>query len=117
MAKTTKADQRVARHVRSRKKFSGSPERPRLAVFRSLKHISAQLIDDSQGITLASASSLEKELSAKGNVGGAKAVGAAIAERAKGKGIKQVVFDRGGFRYHGRVASLAEGAREAGLEF
>lgn len=117
MAKRNKSEQRVARHVRSRKKFSGSPERPRLAVFRSLKHISVQLIDDSKGVTLASASSLEKELAAKGNREGAKAVGAKIAERAQSHGIKQVVFDRGGFKYHGRVASLAEGAREAGLEF
>ncbi len=112
-----KTDQRIARHKRLRKKVAGIVERPRLAVFRSLKHISAQIIDDSQGITLACASSLEKELNAKGNVSGAKAVGAAIAQRAKSKGIDKVVFDRGGFRYHGRVAGLAEGAREAGLEF
>jgi large subunit ribosomal protein L18 len=117
MANLKKSEQRVARHVRLRKKLEGSSERPRLAVFRSLKHISAQLIDDAQGITLASASTLEKSLGAKGNVEGAKAVGAAIAERAKGKGISKVVFDRGGFQYHGRVASLAESAREAGLEF
>jgi len=114
---TEKTAQRVARHVRLRKKLEGVPERPRLAVFRSLKHISAQIIDDAKGVTLASASSLEKELNAKGNVGGAKLVGAAIAKRAKSQGIDKVVFDRGGFRYHGRVAGLAEGAREAGLEF
>jgi large subunit ribosomal protein L18 len=112
-----KSVQRIARHVRLRKKVDGIPERPRLTVFRSLKHISAQIVDDSKGVTLVSASSLEKELKAKGNVDGAKAVGSAIAKRAKSQGIDKVVFDRGGFRYHGRVAGLAEGAREAGLEF
>ena len=117
MAKQTKKEQRVARHVRLRKRLEGVAARPRLAVFRSLKHISAQIIDDDQGVTIASASSLEKTLKAAGNADGAKLVGAAIAERAKSKGIKQVVFDRGGYQYHGRVASLAEGAREAGVEF
>ncbi len=117
MATYTKSDQRQARHERLRKKVAGIPERPRLAIFRSLKHISAQVIDDSSGTTLVSASTQEKALKAKGNKDGAKAVGAAIAQRAKSKGITKVVFDRGGFRYHGRVASLAEGAREAGLEF
>lgn len=112
-----KFEQRIARHDRLRKRVSGSSERPRLAVYRSLKHISAQIIDDSKGVTLASASSLEKELKASGNVDGAKLVGAAIAQRAKSQGISKVVFDRGGFRYHGRVAGLAEGARDAGLEF
>jgi large subunit ribosomal protein L18 len=86
-------------------------------VFRSLKHIYAQIIDDSTGTTLCSASSQEKSLSAKGNAEGAKQVGTALAQRAKEKGINSVVFDRGGFRYHGRVANLADGAREAGLEF
>lgn len=117
MSVTTKAEGRVARHDRLRKKLAGTADRPRLAVFRSLKHISAQVIDDNLGITLASASTLEKTIQAKGNREGAKAVGTAIAERAKSKGINNVVFDRGGFKYHGRVASLAEGAREAGLEF
>jgi large subunit ribosomal protein L18 len=117
MANYKKAEQRVARHVRLRKRLAGTPEKPRLAVFRSVKHISAQIIDDAQGVTLVAASSLEKSLNAKGNKDGAKAVGAAIAERAKSKGISKVVFDRGGFQYHGRVSSLAEGAREAGLEF
>jgi large subunit ribosomal protein L18 len=117
MAKKSRADFRVARHTRLRKKVAGTPSRPRLAVYRSLKHISVQVIDDTNGTTLVAASSLEKDLKATGNIEGAKKVGKAIAERAKAKGITQVVFDRGGFRYHGRVASLAEGAREAGLVF
>ena len=117
MANQTRASLRIARHARIRKSISGTPERPRLAVFRSLKHISAQIIDDTTGHTLAAASSVEKGLEVKGNVDGAKAVGLKLAERAKEAGITAVVFDRGGFRYHGRVASLAEGAREAGLEF
>lgn len=117
MATKTRGELRVARHDRLRKKLSGTPERPRLAVFRSLKHISAQIIDDTTGTTIVAASSLEKGLDAKGNANGAKSVGAKLAQRAKEKGINAVVFDRGGFRYHGRVASLAEGAREAGLEF
>jgi len=86
-------------------------------VHRSLKHISAQIIDDTTGTTLVSASSVEKSIEAAGNIAGAKVVGATLAERAKEKGISAVVFDRGGFKYHGRVASLADGAREAGLEF
>jgi large subunit ribosomal protein L18 len=86
-------------------------------VHRSLKHISAQIIDDTTGVTLVSASSVEKTIEATGNAEGAKKVGAILAERAKAKGISAVVFDRGGFKYHGRVASLADGAREAGLEF
>jgi large subunit ribosomal protein L18 len=113
----TRGDLRVARHVRLRKKVDGTPARPRLAVFRSLKHISAQIIDDTTGTTLAAASSLEKGLDTKGNAEGAKVVGTKLAQRAKEAGINAVVFDRGGFRYHGRVASLAEGAREGGLEF
>jgi large subunit ribosomal protein L18 len=117
MAIKSRSVLRVARHERLRKRITGTPERPRLAVFRSLKHISAQLIDDTTGTTLAAASSQEKSLSATGNADGAKKVGAALAERAKAKGIEKVVFDRGGFQYHGRVASLADGAREAGLEF
>jgi large subunit ribosomal protein L18 len=113
----TRGELRVARHDRLRKKVDGTPARPRLAVYRSLKHISAQIIDDTTGTTLVAASSLEKGLDAKGNAGGAKTVGTKLAQRAKEKGISAVVFDRGGFRYHGRVASLAEGAREGGLEF
>lgn len=117
MAKKFREELREARHIRLRKKLSGTPERPRLAVHRSLKHISAQIIDDTTGTTLASASSVEKGLEATGNAVGAKQIGAKLAERAKEKGISAVVFDRGGFKYHGRVASLADGAREAGLEF
>lgn len=117
MATRSRADLRVARHDRLRKRLSGTSERPRLAVFRSLKHISAQIIDDSTGITLAAASSLEKDLKATGNADGAKKIGLELAKRAKEKGINAVVFDRGGFQYHGRVSSLAEGAREGGLEF
>lgn len=117
MATKTKEHLRKARHARIRKRISGTAERPRLSVFRSLKHISAQLIDDTTGRTLAAASSVEKGLEATGNVEGAKIVGRTLAQRAKEQGISSVIFDRGGFRYHGRVASLAEGAREAGLEF
>lgn len=117
MPNRTRGELRVARHERLRKKMAGTPSRPRLAVYRSLKHISAQIIDDTTGTTLAAASSLEKGLDTKGNADGAKAIGAKLAERAKAKGIGAVVFDRGGFRYHGRVAALAEGARGAGLEF
>ena len=112
----TRSASRVARHDRLRKKVTGTSERPRLAVFRSLKHISAQVIDDSTGMTLAAASSHEKDMPT-GNAEGAKKVGEELAKRAQAKGVKSVVFDRGGFRYHGRVASLAEGARKAGLEF
>ncbi|MBV6458943.1 MAG: 50S ribosomal protein L18 [Fimbriimonadaceae bacterium] len=117
MAKTTQHQARIVRHKRVRKNVVGTTERPRLAVFRSLKHISVQLIDDTNGVTICSASSLEKDLKAPGNVDGAKKVGEAIAKRAKAAGVERVVFDRGGFRYHGRVASLASGAREGGLEF
>jgi len=117
MANKSRQTMREIRHVRVRKKVEGTPDRPRLAVFRSLKNISAQIIDDAAGVTLVAASSLEKDLKVGGNADGAKKVGAALAKRAKEKGITAVVFDRGGFRYHGRVASLADGAREAGLEF
>ncbi|MBN9502750.1 MAG: 50S ribosomal protein L18 [Armatimonadetes bacterium 55-13] len=117
MSIKTTAQLRKARHVRLRKRISGTTERPRLAVFRSLHHIYAQIIDDSTGTTLAAASSQEKGLEVTGNAEGAKKIGIALAERAKAKGINAVVFDRGGFRYHGRVASLADGAREGGLEF
>lgn len=108
---------RAVRHVRLRKKLSGTADRPRLAVYKSNKHISAQIIDDVKGHTLASASSLEKEVKGTDNNEGAKKVGQILAERAKQAGITSVVFDRGGNRYHGVVASLADGAREGGLEF
>ena len=113
----TKA-QRLKRHLRVRAKVSGTPERPRLNVFRSAKNIYAQIIDDVAGNTLVSASSLDKEIEGNGgNKTAARAVGKLVAERAKAKGIDTVVFDRGGYLYHGRVAELAEGAREGGLEF
>ena len=109
---------RLKRHQRVRKNISGTAERPRLNVFRSLNNIYAQIIDDVKGVTLVSASSLDKEFeSYGGNVAAAKAVGKAVAEKAVAAGIKSVVFDRGGYLYHGRVAALAEGAREGGLEF
>ena len=109
---------RMKRHYRVRKNISGTAERPRLNVFRSLNHIYAQIIDDTKGVTLVSASSLDKGFEGYGgNVEGAKAVGKAVAEKALAAGIKSVVFDRGGYVYHGRVAALAEGAREGGLEF
>lgn len=117
MPNKTRQDLRQARHLRLRKTISGTTEKPRLSVFRSLKHISAQIIDDTTGNTLVAASTVEKALGAKGGVDGAKTIGATLAERAKEKGITSVVFDRGGFRYHGQVAALADGAREGGLEF
>jgi large subunit ribosomal protein L18 len=104
-------------HLRIRHKVRGSAERPRLAVFRSLKHIYAQVIDDTQGRTLAAASSAEKNGPNGGNVAGAKQIGQLIARRAKEQGIARVVFDRGGYLYHGRIKALADAAREAGLEF
>lgn len=114
-----KHESRVRRHRRVRKKIQGTSERPRLAVYRSNRHIIAQVIDDTAGHTIVSASTTESELRSgpTGNVAGAAAVGKLIAERAKEKNITAVVFDRGGFRYHGRVAALADSAREAGLEF
>ena len=116
--KFDKNAQRVKRHVRVRGKISGTPERPRLNVFRSNANIYAQIIDDVNGVTLVSANTLEKDFEgATGNIEAAKKVGAILAERAKAKGIEDVVFDRGGYIYHGRVAALAEGAREAGLNF
>ncbi|MBI4852620.1 MAG: 50S ribosomal protein L18 [Acidobacteria bacterium] len=109
---------RKAVHKRIRRKVMGSSQRPRLCVFRSLNHIYAQVIDDSTGSTLCTASTLEKDYEKSGgNVEAAKYVGKLIAERALGKGIQMVVFDRGGYLYHGRVKSLAESAREAGLKF
>ena len=119
MANTNRAAIRSAIHHRIRRKVRGSTERPRLAIYRSLNHIYAQVIDDRNGQTLVSASTTEKDL--RGNSGGkvdaARRIGAAIAERALSKGIEQVVFDRGGYLYHGRIAAFAEGAREGGLEF
>ncbi|WP_177917460.1 50S ribosomal protein L18 [uncultured Eubacterium sp.] len=109
---------RKKRHVRVRGKISGTAQCPRLNVYRSLSNIYAQLIDDEAGVTLAQASTVEKEFAQYGgNVEAAKAVGKKIAERATEKGIKECVFDRGGYVYHGRVAALADGAREGGLEF
>jgi len=106
-------------HDRIRKRVKGTAQRPRLAVFRSLKHIYAQIIDDRSGRTLAAASSAEKtgNVADGGNVAGAKEVGRLVAERAKEAGVNMVVFDRGGFLYHGRIKALADAAREAGLEF
>lgn len=109
-----KADNKK-RHLRVRNRITGTSERPRLSVYRSLNNIYAQIIDDTKGITLASASSMGSE--SGGNIEAAKLVGKAIAEVAAGKGIKQVVFDRGGRIYHGRVKAFAEAAREAGLDF
>ena len=119
MVKTiNKNAMRLHRHVRVRGKISGTPECPRLNVFRSNANIYAQIIDDVNGVTLVSANTLEKEFEgATGNCEAAKKVGQVIAERAKAKGIEEVVFDRGGYIYHGRVAALAEGAREGGLKF
>lgn len=109
---------RAKRHSRVRGKISGTPECPRLNVFRSAKHIYAQIIDDVNGVTLASASSLSKDFDADGgNIEGARKVGQLIAKAASDKGITTVVFDRGGYLYHGRVKGLAEGARESGLKF
>ena len=110
--------QRKKRHKRVRGKISGTSERPRLNVFRSAKHIYAQVIDDTLGVTLCSASSVEKNFESTGsNKDGARAVGKAVAERAKAKGITNVVFDRGGYIYHGRVQELAQAARDGGLAF
>ena len=112
---------RVRRHARVRKKVFGTAETPRLNVFRSLQNIYAQVVDDVDGKTLVAASSIDKEIksqiSSGGNVDGAKLVGQLLGKRAVEKGIETVVFDRGGFQYHGRVAALAAGAREAGLKF
>jgi large subunit ribosomal protein L18 len=115
----SKNDRRLRIHERIRERVRGEQDRPRLAVFRSVKHIYAQVIDDRRGHTLASASSVEKTagVSAGGNIEGARRIGKLVAERAKEKGITQVVFDRGGYLYHGRVKALADAAREAGLEF
>jgi large subunit ribosomal protein L18 len=118
--KTSKAEIRERIHVRIRKKMKGTSERPRLAIFRSVAHIYAQVIDDTKGVTLVAANSTEGEKAKKstgGNVAAAREIGKRVAERAKERGIKHVVFDRGGYIYHGRVKALADAAREAGLEF
>ena len=116
--KVNKNAMRLHRHVRVRGKISGTPERPRLKVFRSNANIYAQIIDDVNGVTLVSANTLDKSFEgATGNIEAAKKVGLMVAERAKEKSIEEVVFDRGGYVYHGRVAALAEGAREGGLKF
>ena len=120
----TKNDRRVRIQLRQRKRIAGTGERPRLSVFRSVSHIYAQVIDDMSGETLASASTVDSTLKGSfekatkgGNIKGAEAIGRAIAERAIGKGIKRVVFDRSGFLYHGRIRAVADAARKAGLEF
>ncbi len=119
--KESKNASRLKRHGRARKNLEGTSQRPRLNVFRSLQNMYAQVIDDTTGHTLVSASTLDKEIKAKniagGNIEAAKAVGELVAQKALEKGIKAVVFDRGGYIYHGRVKALAESAREAGLEF
>ena len=118
MRTLTTRQARERRHRRIRGKVAGTAERPRLAVFRSNKHIYAQLIDDVAGVTIASASTAEKGLTGSGaTVEAATAVGKRLGERAKAAGVTATVFDRGGFRYHGRVAGVADGARDAGLEF
>ncbi len=119
--KKSRAKAREKKHMRIRNRFSGTAERPRLAVFRSNKHIYAQVIDDDAQTTLAAASTVEKDLAKElkftDNKEAAECVGKAIAERAKAKGIEEVVFDRGGYIYHGKVQALADAAREAGLKF
>ena len=117
----SKNDARKKRHSRVRKKITGTTERPRLNVFRSLKHIYVQVIDDNTGVTIASASTDDKDLKSGVKVGSnieaARTVGLEIAKRATGKGVKRVIFDRGGYIYHGRVKALADAAREGGLDF
>lgn len=119
--KPSRNELRKGKHKRIRRKVSGTPEKPRLCVFRSLNHIYAQLIDDVNGHTIATASTLEKGLKTREtrgtNIEDAKAVGQAIAKKALAKGIENVVFDRNGYKYHGKVAALADAAREAGLKF
>ena len=119
--KINKNEIRIRKHLRVRKKISGTSDCPRLCVFRSNSHMYAQIIDDVTGTTLVAASTMDKDLSIAneygGNIAAAKVVGAAVATRALAKGISKVVFDRGGYIYHGRVAALAQAAREAGLEF
>ena len=118
-APKSRADRRYRRHLRVRKKVTGTAERPRLVVYRSLKHIYAQLVDDQRGVVLLGVSDQLKDLvvTGAGKVARGKAVGQRIAARAKAAGVSKVVFDRAGYRYHGRVQAVAEGAREGGLEF
>lgn len=115
MRPLTRRAARRRNHARIRRKIAGTPERPRLAVFRSLRHIYAQVIDDAAGRTLAAAGSAEKDLEGGGNASGAARVGAVLAERARAAGVEAVVFDRGGAKYHGRVRALAEAVREGGI--
>lgn len=117
LKKVSKNDERLRRHARVRTKISGTPECPRLCVFRSNAHIHAQIIDDVNGKTLVAASSVDMKLANGGNIEAAKAVGAEVAKRAQAANITNVVFDRGGYVYHGRVQALADAAREAGLKF
>jgi large subunit ribosomal protein L18 len=117
ITQTNRNEIRQRIHARIRAKLAGTAERPRLSVYRSLNHIYAQVIDDQQGVTLASASTMALKLKTGGNVAAAKEIGKAVAEAATAKGIKKVVFDRGGFLYHGRIKAVADAAREAGLEF
>ncbi len=113
----SKNEVRLRVHERLRKTMRGTAARPRLNVFRSIQHVYAQVIDDGKGLTLVAASSAEKGRANGGNIAGAKEIGKLIAERARAKGIEAVVFDRGGYKYHGRVKALADAAREAGLKF
>jgi large subunit ribosomal protein L18 len=121
MAKPSRNDRRLVRHARVRQHLKGTAQKPRLCIYRSLKNISAQIVDDDRGHTLVAASSLDKDVKSQAKYGGnkeaAKLVGASIAKKAKAQGIEEVAFDRGGFLYHGRVKELADGAREAGLKF
>ncbi len=117
IAKTERNQIRNRVHFRIRQKLSGTAERPRLNVYRSLTPISAQVVDDAKGETIVSASTLANKINAGGNVAAAKEIGKRVAELAIGKGVKKVVFDRGGYLYHGRIKALADAAREAGLEF
>ncbi|KUK37225.1 MAG: large subunit ribosomal protein [Clostridia bacterium] len=121
MSKESRAEVRKRKHLRVRKKVFGTPERPRLSVYKSLKHIYAQVIDDTKGKTLAAASTLSPEIrgevKGKKNIAAAQVVGRLIAKKALERGIKKVVFDRGGYLYHGRIAALADAAREQGLDF
>lgn len=118
-APKTRGERRYRRHLRVRKKVHGTPDRPRLVVFRSLKHIYGQLVDDTRGVTLMGVSDQSEGVATKdsGKVARAKAVGETLAAKAKAAGIRTVVFDRAGYRYHGRVQAVADGAREGGLEF
>ena len=121
LSKNEKKDKRLRRKIRIRKKIKGTPERPRLTVYRSLKYVYAQIIDDESGHTIAAASSLEKELrkslKSTNDLEAAKLVGKLVAKRAMEKGINEVVFDRNGYKYHGRIKALADAAREEGLKF